>query len=62
VLIVASQEDCIYINMKQQMEVDIDNSYQCSAIKEIIFDDDDGVFYILANKLDGKLGFFVFTI
>jgi hypothetical protein len=62
VLIVASQEDCIYINIKQNIEVDVDNTYECSAIKEIVYDYEDGVFYILANKLEEKLGFFVFTI
>lgn len=33
-----------------------------SAIKEIIYDYEDGVFYILSNKLEEKLGFFVFTL
>jgi len=42
--------------------VDIDANYQVSAIKEIIYDYEDAVFYILANKFEEKLGFFVFTI
>jgi len=61
-MLVASQEDCIYINMKDQVEVDIDRNYSVSAIKEIIHDNEDGVFYMLANKFEDKLGFFVFTI
>ena len=62
ILIVASSEDCIYIDNKGKIEVDIDKEYKVSAIKEIIHDFEDGVFYILANKLEGLLGFFVFTI
>ena len=42
--------------------MDIDKAYSVSAIKEIIYDYEDHVFYILANKLEGLLGFFVFTI
>jgi hypothetical protein len=42
--------------------VDIDATYKVKAIKEISYDYEDGIFYILANKLDEKLGFFVFSI
>ena len=59
---VASPEDCIYIHLEQKIEVDIDRAYNVTSIKEIIYDYEDGVFYILANKLEEKLGFFVFTI
>lgn len=62
ILLVASQEDCIYINLKDQIEVDVDRNYSVSAIKEIIYDHEDGVFYMLANKFEEKLGFFVFTL
>lgn len=31
-------------------------------IKEIIFDEEDRLFYFLSNKYDEKLGFFVFSI
>jgi hypothetical protein len=61
-MIVASPEDIIYINLKDKSDVDIDDTYKVKAIKEIIYDYEDGVFFILANKLDEKLGFFVFTI
>lgn len=62
ILLVASQEDCIYINLRDKLEVDIDKTYSVSAIKEIIYDYEDHEFYILANKLQELLGFFVFTI
>lgn len=62
IMLVASQEDCIYINLESDIEVDADNQYSVSAIKEIIYDYEDGVFYILSNKFQEKLGFFVFTI
>jgi hypothetical protein len=61
-MLVASQEDCIYINIKDEIEVDIDDNYSVSAIKEIIYDYEDGVFFVLSNKYEEKLGFFVFTI
>lgn len=58
-MIVASMDDGIYINSKTKVEVDIDEQYKIANIKEIIFDTDDDVFYILSNKYLEKLGFFV---
>ena len=52
-------DDGIYINSKTKQEVDIDEQYKIGNIKEIIFDTDDDVFYILSNKYMEKLGFFV---
>jgi hypothetical protein len=59
---VASPEDCIYIDMEKETELDVDQQYQVSAIKEIIYDEEDKLFYFLSNKFDEKLGFFVFSI
>ena len=58
-MIVASMDDGIYIHKTKKEEVDIDEQYKIANIKEIIFDTDDDVFYILANKYQEKLGFFV---
>ena len=33
-----------------------------SQIKEIIYDEEDRLFYFLSNKFEEKLGFFVFSI
>ena len=61
-LVIASPEDCIYIDMNKELEVDIDSLYKVSSIKEIIYDEEDRLFYFLSNKFDEKLGFFVFSI
>ena len=42
-----------------QPEVDLDQFYNIGLMKEIIHDEEDKVFYILANKFDEKLGFFL---
>ena len=62
ILVVASPEDCLYINLNEEKEVDVDETYQVSSIKEIIFDEEDHLFYFLSNKFEEKLGFFVFSI
>ena len=49
-MVVASAEDGIYIDFKSGMEVDLDQKFEISSLKEIIHDEEDGVFYILANK------------
>ena len=59
VFIVSSPDDGIYINTKTREEVDIDELFNMSAIKEIIFESVQRQFYILANKFDDKLGFFL---
>ena len=59
ILVVASPDDGIYVNVAQNIEVDIDDEYNIGCIKEIIFDQEDRVFYILCNKYQEKLGFFV---
>jgi len=58
-LIVASNDDGIYIDTKKKIEVDIDEEYNIANIKAIIFDTDDDVFYLLTNKYMEKLGFYV---
>lgn len=58
-MIIASPDDGIYKDMNKQVEIDLDERFNIGAIKEIIHDEEDHVFYILANKFDEKLGFFV---
>lgn len=45
--------------MHQQKETDVDEKYDITAIKEVKYDKDENAFFILANKMQGKLGFFV---
>jgi len=57
--ICASPTDGIYVNLKTRQEHDIDTEYNISSISEVIFDHQDRCFYILSNKYQEKLGFFV---
>lgn len=58
IFVVASEMDCIYVNMiaeeKSKKEVDIDKEFNISLIKQITFDEEDQVFYILSNKFGPK--------
>lgn len=60
--VIASQEDGIYINLENDEQTDLDKLYKISNIKEIIYDQEESYFYILANKFDDKLGFFILRI
>lgn len=62
IFIIASPDDGIYLNINEDAEVDIDNEYQIANIKQIIYDNEDDVFYVLCNKYEEKLGFFVLKI
>ena len=39
--------------------MDLDELYDITCIQEIIYDDEDGNFYMLVNKHKGKLGLFL---
>jgi hypothetical protein len=58
-MVIASNDDGIYKDIKKGIEIDLDDKFNIGIIKEIIHDGEDHVFYILANKFDEKLGFFI---
>ena len=58
-MIISSAEDGVYIDMLKRQEIDLDDKFNIGCIKEIIHDQEDGFFYVLANKYDEKLGFFL---
>lgn len=62
IFVIASPDDGIYLNLHDEVEVDIDNEYQIANIKQIIYDHEDNMFYILSNKYEEKLGFFVLKV
>lgn len=55
--IIASTDDVLHVNLVTQVEIDIDETFKISAIKSLIYIN--GIYYILANKFEGKLGYFV---
>jgi hypothetical protein len=62
IFVVSTVADGTYIDISEKdapTEMDIDEEFKISAIMEIIYDEEDRVFYILTNKFEGKLGFFV---
>tara|TARA_B110000285_G_C15126167_1_gene620389 strand:- start:1494 stop:1925 length:432 start_codon:yes stop_codon:yes gene_type:complete len=62
IMITASPQDGIYLDLRDKkkcQEVDLDELYNIGSMKEIIYDQEDSVFYILANKFEEKLGFFI---
>jgi hypothetical protein len=59
IFLVSSPEDALYVNLRKNEEVDIDELYGVGLMKEVIFDTMTRSFYMLTNKHDDKLGFFV---
>ena len=43
-------------------EVDINDEYQIASIKSVIYDQEEKFYYILSNKFEEKLGFFVIKV
>ena len=42
VMLVATDINGTYINMKTQMEYDLDEEYHITCLKQVMFDSDDG--------------------
>lgn len=60
-MIIGTAEDAVYkdISPDRRVEIDLDESFNIGLIKEIIHDEEDKVFYVLANRYNEKLGFFL---
>ena len=57
--IVCDTEDCIYYNHQTKELLDMDVLYKINRVKEIVYDEEDEVFYILANMYNMKHGLFL---
>ena len=60
--LISNSINCLYLDINSFREVDIDKEYSMSQFKTIYFDSEDNQIYILSNKVDGQLGFFVLKI
>ena len=56
--IITSSDDVLYVDMQTGTEIDFDSKENVSSIENILADDD--YFYVLANKKEHKLGYFLF--
>ena len=56
----ASSTSCLYVDLKKNLEIDIDQKESVDEIMSAICVNE--YFYVLANKKQRKLGFFVFII
>ena len=59
IFIVASQDDGIYVNTKTKTEVDIDELFDVGLIKNVKYESKTGDFYLLCNRNQIHLGFYV---
>ena len=50
IAIIASKSDGLYCNLRDKEQMDLDQLYDISSIKEIIYDHEENIFYILANR------------
>ena len=64
IYIIASPEDGFHINLKKNshQETNISKHYEIDSIKEVIYDQEESQYYILSNKYEEKLGFFVLKL
>ena len=60
--IVASEMDGLFVDIERNIEIDIDEEFEVSVIKDIEYDEDRRIFYVLANKCAGILGLYLIEI
>jgi DNA-binding cell septation regulator SpoVG len=48
------------IDIKRKTQIDIDDEFKVHDFKQLIYDQ--GYFYLIANKRDNKLGFYLLKI
>lgn len=58
--IVTSSMDILYVDMSKKLEIDLDDREEVSRIENIITGDK--YFYVLANKKESKLGYYLFSV
>jgi len=54
--------DAIYVNMSQQLEVDIDEQFGIALIREVKYEPEGNIFYVLSNKKGDLLGLYFVEI
>ena len=57
--VLASESDGYWYDQKSNKEVDLDVLFKIENIKSIEFDQEEKAFYILANKRNDLVGFFL---
>ena len=55
-------ERCLYINKKKDTEFNLVEYYDIQNIKQILYDPEEKVFFILSNRFNERLGIFVLKI
>jgi hypothetical protein len=61
-MITATEEDAIYMDISAKREEDLDDLYNLGCLKEVIFDEDDKTFYLIANRYKDVYGVFIFNL
>ena len=62
IMVAATEQDAIYMDINAKNEVDLDEEYNLTLLKEVIFDEDDKTFYIIANNFNNLFGVFIFNL
>lgn len=60
--VASTKSNFLWIDIENEEEVDIDEIYEIDGIRKVIHDPEDGVFYLLANEFQGKIGFFLLRL
>jgi hypothetical protein len=59
IFVVASEDDGVWVNLRERNDVDLDEHFNVGCITQIVYDQEENFFYFLANRKNGQIGFFL---
>ena len=59
VLLLASLEDCYWVDLRERIDVDISDLFNIANVVSLLYDPEDECFYVLSNKQCNTVGFFL---
>ena len=60
IFMIAAENDAYWWNREKDEEIDLDIFYDFDCVRNITYDYEDDLFYILFNKFKGIIGFYLF--
>ena len=58
-MIISNSHECKFVHIINKKEVSLNNIFQITDVKYVIYDVEDQMYYLLANKFEEKLGQFI---
>jgi hypothetical protein len=59
IFVISSYHDSLWVDLDQNIDCDLDETFDVGAIVKVIYDQEEQKFYFLANIRNGILGYYL---